>query len=116
LSTTPSATILFILTAAAPSSLYSLSLHDALPISDSDRSLGTVVFTDMVQSTNRAAEIGDGRWHDLLESHNRLVRRQLERFGGRLDRKSTRLNSSHEWISYAVFCLKKKRKEKQISW
>src|SRR5438105_9024237 len=29
------------------------------------------------------------------------------------DRKSTRLNSSHEWISYAVFCLKKKKKEKQ---
>src|SRR5438105_10074018 len=30
------------------------------------------------------------------------------------DRKSTRLNSSHEWISYAVFCLKKKKKNKQI--
>src|SRR5438105_9426700 len=30
------------------------------------------------------------------------------------DRKSTRLNSSHEWISYAVFCLKKKKKEKMI--
>ncbi|TMF56311.1 MAG: adenylate/guanylate cyclase domain-containing protein [Chloroflexi bacterium] len=59
-------------------------LDTELHTSDSDRSLGTVVFTDMVQSTNRAAEIGDGRWHDLLESHNRLVRRQLERFGGRL--------------------------------
>src|SRR5207247_8344731 len=32
--------------------------------------------------------------------------------GLRRDRKSTRLNSSHEWISYAVFCLKKKKKEK----
>src|SRR5438105_10234721 len=31
-----------------------------------------------------------------------------------LDRKSTRLNSSHEWISYAVFCLKKKKKTKTI--
>src|SRR5438105_11854629 len=31
------------------------------------------------------------------------------------DRKSTRLNSSHEWISYAVFCLKKKKKEKSTS-
>src|SRR5438105_6674218 len=30
-----------------------------------------------------------------------------------IDRKSTRLNSSHEWISYAVFCLKKKKKNKQ---
>src|SRR6266536_5771681 len=33
-------------------------------------------------------------------------------FGPRIDRKSTRLNSSHEWISYAVFCLKKKKKIK----
>src|SRR5438105_11272205 len=33
---------------------------------------------------------------------------------GALDRKSTRLNSSHEWISYAVFCLKKKKKKKDI--
>src|SRR5438105_6492118 len=32
------------------------------------------------------------------------------------DRKSTRLNSSHEWISYAVFCLKKKKKKKQNDW
>src|SRR5438105_8342234 len=31
------------------------------------------------------------------------------------DRKSTRLNSSHEWISYAVFCLKKKKKKKSIN-
>src|SRR5207247_3743636 len=31
--------------------------------------------------------------------------------GGQADRKSTRLNSSHEWISYAVFCLKKKKKQ-----
>jgi class 3 adenylate cyclase/pimeloyl-ACP methyl ester carboxylesterase len=51
---------------------------------ESDRSLGTVLFTDIVRSTDLAAEIGDVRWHDLLESHNRLVRRQLERFGGRL--------------------------------
>src|SRR5438105_5729512 len=33
--------------------------------------------------------------------------------GAGLDRKSTRLNSSHEWISYAVFCLKKKKKKKK---
>src|SRR5438105_12804904 len=35
-----------------------------------------------------------------------------ERFLAMIDRKSTRLNSSHEWISYAVFCLKKKKKKK----
>src|SRR5438105_5922351 len=38
---------------------------------------------------------------------------QHEREAPRLDRKSTRLNSSHEWISYAVFCLKKKKKNKK---
>src|SRR5438105_11668277 len=32
------------------------------------------------------------------------------------DRKSTRLNSSHEWISYAVFCLKKKKKKRKRQW
>src|SRR5438105_9475565 len=36
------------------------------------------------------------------------------RLNERVDRKSTRLNSSHEWISYAVFCLKKKKKDKQV--
>src|SRR5438105_7353018 len=54
-----------------------------------------------------------------LRERNRLlgkvlenVERLLERRHG--DRKSTRLNSSHEWISYAVFCLKKKKKEKEL--
>src|SRR5438105_11804035 len=42
----------------------------------------------------------------LPEDEPRLRHRPL----GRVDRKSTRLNSSHEWISYAVFCLKKKNK------
>jgi class 3 adenylate cyclase/pimeloyl-ACP methyl ester carboxylesterase len=51
---------------------------------ESDRALGTVLFTDIVRSTDLAAEIGDVRWHDLLQSHNRLIQRQLERFGGRL--------------------------------
>src|SRR5438105_7114985 len=40
--------------------------------------------------------------------------RALSRNGHPRDRKSTRLNSSHEWISYAVFCLKKKKKKKKI--
>src|SRR6266536_3944244 len=40
-------------------------------------------------------------------------RRRGEHRGGGRDRKSTRLNSSHEWISYAVFCLKKKKKPLQ---
>ena len=48
-----------------------------------DRMLATVLFTDIVGSTERVAEMGDRRWRDLLESHNQLVRRQLERFRGR---------------------------------
>ena len=48
-----------------------------------DRMLATVLFTDIVDSTNRAIDLGDRRWLDLLERHNALVRRQLLRFRGR---------------------------------
>jgi class 3 adenylate cyclase len=43
----------------------------------------TLLFTDIVGSTAHAAELGDQRWQGLLERHHALVRRQLERFGGR---------------------------------
>jgi len=48
-----------------------------------DRVLATVLFTDIVGSTKRAAELGDSRWRDLLDRHNVLVRRQLEHHQGR---------------------------------
>jgi class 3 adenylate cyclase len=48
-----------------------------------DRVLATVLFTDIVDSTKRAAELGDRAWRDLLERHDALVRSQLERFSGR---------------------------------
>src|SRR5256712_7011338 len=51
---------------------------------DPDRSLGTVLFTDIVGSTATAAGIGDVRWRDLLEAHDRILKRQVERFRGRL--------------------------------
>ena len=47
-----------------------------------DRVLATVLFTDIVGSTTRAAELGDRAWRELLESHHELVRRQLGRFRG----------------------------------
>ena len=47
-----------------------------------DRMLATVLFTDIVGSTDRARELGDRRWRDLLERHNEVVRRDLERFRG----------------------------------
>jgi class 3 adenylate cyclase/pimeloyl-ACP methyl ester carboxylesterase len=49
----------------------------------SDRVLTTVLFTDVVGSTERAAALGDRRWRDVLEGHCGLVRRELERFRGR---------------------------------
>jgi class 3 adenylate cyclase len=48
-----------------------------------DRVLATVLFTDVVGSTEKARELGDRRWRDLLERHNEIVRRDLERFRGR---------------------------------
>src|SRR5690348_9763933 len=72
----------------APTEIYTLSLHDALPISVRRR------------RTSRARRGGRARSHrDRV--HPRIRSR---------DRKSTRLNSSHPSISYAVFCLKKKKK------
>ena len=48
-----------------------------------DRMLATVLFTDIVDSTRRVAELGDRRWRELLGEHDALVRRELERFRGR---------------------------------
>jgi class 3 adenylate cyclase len=48
-----------------------------------DRVVGTLLVTDIVDSTARALELGDGAWRDVLARHDRLVRDQLERFHGR---------------------------------
>ena len=48
-----------------------------------DRVLATVMFTDIVDSTARAADLGDARWRDLLERHDTLVRAHLDRHRGR---------------------------------
>jgi pimeloyl-ACP methyl ester carboxylesterase/class 3 adenylate cyclase len=48
-----------------------------------DRAVVTVMFVDIVDSTKRAAELGDRRWTDLLESFYAVVRRDLDRYGGR---------------------------------
>src|SRR5207247_6891036 len=92
---------IFLFIDPATTEIYTLSLHDALPIS--------------AEEVHRDAPDGDAAVAGL-EGMGNLVsdHRQREEGGGRSreDRKSTRLNSSHEWISYAVFCLKKKKKEK----
>jgi class 3 adenylate cyclase len=48
-----------------------------------DRQLATVLFTDIVGSTDRACELGDQRWRDLLDQHNAIVRALLARYRGR---------------------------------
>ena len=50
---------------------------------EADRMLATVLFTDIVGSTDRARELGDRRWLEVLDAHNVRVRQLLEEFGGR---------------------------------
>jgi class 3 adenylate cyclase len=57
-------------------------LTGAPAVADHDRVLATVLFTDIVDSTTRAAQLGDRRWRDLVEEHDRLVRARLQRYRG----------------------------------
>src|SRR5256885_7532316 len=81
----------------ATTEIYTLSLHDALPISRRDGR------PPMARATQRTGP-GNAGWRCAG------VRSARARSRPRIDRKSTRLNSSHLVISYAVFCLKKKKK------
>src|SRR5690606_42022812 len=101
----------FSFNATSTTEIYTLSLHDALPIY-------ILEFYHMLQSTSIKVEV------DIPEDNlyilgnedalNRILHNLISnaiRYGSE-DRKSTRLNSSHVKISYAVFCLKKKKKTK----
>src|SRR2546421_12925815 len=84
--------LFFFFNDTATTEIYTLSLHDALPISA--RAAETSQQYQRPAATSRSALDSSARpWS--------------------LDRKSTRLNSSHDQISYAVFCLKKKKSKKQ---
>jgi class 3 adenylate cyclase len=48
-----------------------------------DRMLAAVMFTDIVDSTARAARLGDQRWHELMERHDQVMRREIQRHRGR---------------------------------
>src|SRR5256886_12400476 len=94
----------------ATTEIYTLSLHDALPISGDYLTYVDFWFYEVLD------------WHriilgkDVLDG-NKILKSFMERFEAlpqikahmSSDRKSTRLNSSHSQISYAVFCLKKKK-------
>ena len=61
-------------------------LTGTLPAHRSDRVLATVLFTDIVRSTEQLTQLGDRRWKELLVTHDELVRAEVERFRGRLVR------------------------------
>jgi len=73
--------------------------------SEPDRVLATILFTDIVDSTARAAAIGDRAWRDLLEAHHAAVRRELLRFRGReLDTAGDGFLASFDGPARAVRC------------
>src|SRR3712207_8947354 len=87
---------IFFFNDTATTEIYTLSLHDALPISSASAAY---------RSSGRCST---GSEHDLLQPVAHPAQRRRRRHA-LVDRKSTRLNSSHANISYAVFCLKKKK-------
>src|SRR5437868_12754844 len=86
---------LFFFNETATTAIYTLSLHDALPIS--------TFFIFKIQFLLSADHQKRDRLSEICPSSSRIVGLSSG------DRKSTRLNSSHVSISYAVFCLKKKK-------
>src|SRR5256885_9934947 len=90
--------LFFFFNDTATTEIYTLSLHDALPI------FGKLRRRRAQQRREAVLEIGPGLVHAAL------LGVFFTRFKATKDRKSTRLNSSHLVISYAVFCLKKKKK------
>src|SRR5207253_9984386 len=103
--------ISFFFNATATTEIYTLSLHDALPISRARNRDEIVVARALFATPLRTdPSTGDLRpglcsaWHPSDGSRSWHFRCR--------DRKSTRLNSSHVAISYAVFCLKKKKSDR----
>src|SRR3712207_8386983 len=96
----------------ATTEIYSLSLHDALPIFV--KAAAICVRVEVAEARRDAAAHLAIERRVLAQRHLAPAVAELKE-GGQLigeDRKSTRLNSSHANISYAVFCLKKKKKKK----
>src|SRR5687768_17801692 len=87
----------------ATTEIYTLSLHDALPISVHRGPADRALLLRVLRRSRAALHGGGGRLRRRAPGQAHRVHR-----GSRQDRKSTRLNSSHGYISYAVFCLKKK--------
>src|SRR5438876_9259336 len=95
---------LFCCSYTTPTGICTLSLHDALPIFRTD--LVAAGLSHFTENRHQLIDRLNQRHGDVRVHQKRAVLQRL------LDRKSTRLNSSHPSISYAVFCLKKK----SITW
>src|SRR3712207_8202790 len=93
--------VCFFFNDTATTEIYTLSLHDALPI--------------CVGIAQRALELGLRYSQERKTFGKPISQHQAIQFKLAEDRKSTRLNSSHANISYAVFCLKKKKKHHFIA-
>src|SRR5689334_24203271 len=88
----------------APTEIYTLSLHDALPI-------WLISPCSFSEARERASSLGSrGKWSGYGCDPSMSLTLGMKSLSTPGDRKSTRLNSSHSSISYAVFCLKKKNK------
>ena len=80
-------------------------LTGSRPAHPTDRVLATVLFTDIVESTPRAVELGDARWRQLLERHDELAQEEVARFGGAIaDFTGDGLVASFEGPARAVRC------------
>src|SRR5207248_11159612 len=106
----------FFFTPPSPTAIYTLSLHDALPIYNVALPVSSSRLSRrLALLKEQDGDFGQAGASELAKEHQqiyaqaaRLVQSpKLQAFD--LDRKSTRLNSSHRTISYAVFCLKKKK-------
>src|SRR3712207_7190161 len=96
--------VVFFLNDTATTEIYTLSLHDALPICRRRSRRPN-------ERARNAGPCQDQGTHGRKRAHGaiRVLGTQPSHEGTTIDRKSTRLNSSHANISYAVFCLKKKK-------
>src|SRR2546422_8339172 len=97
--------VIFFFNDTATTEIYTLSLHDALPISLPGGE--TIVAREKIRAHGLAADQSTERSRIAAAGDDHAD-------AGRGDRKSTRLNSSHGYISYAVFCLKKKNSRLEL--
>src|SRR5206468_12565174 len=97
----------FLFNDTAPTEIYTLSLHDALPILP-------VSYLVNLNALRASAPAGTPLTFALYIDDACTTEVDVEQASS-IDRKSTRLNSSHDQISYAVFCLKKKKQHQRIT-